>query len=221
MINTTDLLVAVIAAISGGGITYVTAVQKNKNDKNLAILKAEDDKELEVQKANLLKDSEIQKTILTKEIKLQKHKQTLMEEMRRKILELRGVYDLDVRKNRITAYQSLWKILSDVGFFSAQDKLNSDGAIKSIEKLIDWYYQVGGLYMTEESYNKFRLLLDNLQLMIDNILHKDCDKDLPQDVQDKLKKFGEDLRQSLVEDVGTRERAMIEGIDDNHKKSAN
>lgn len=40
-------------------------------------------------------------------------------------------------------------------------------------------------------------------------------------MRDKLKKFGEDLRQSLVEDIGIRERAMIEGIEDNyHKKSA-
>ncbi|MGH9951360.1 MAG: hypothetical protein ACRD5J_07030 [Nitrososphaeraceae archaeon] len=44
---------------------------------------------------------------------------------------------------------------------------------------------------------------------------------MTEDVRDKLKKFGEDLRQSLVEDIGIRERVMIEGIEDNyHKKSA-
>ena len=59
--------------------------------------------------------------------------------------DLESAYDIDLRKQRIKAYESLWGLLQPLAFYSSPGPLTYRGVRDLSKKLRVWYFQTGGL----------------------------------------------------------------------------
>jgi hypothetical protein len=179
------------AAITGVGTYLATVKQKNK-ESQLQVDKAKSDKELEVQKAKSDKD-------------LEWHK---------KITELMVQYDTDLRNKRIEAYKGLWMELKPIEFFSLRRNLTTEGVEEVATKLKNWYYDVGGLFMTNDSNSKYLDFNTSVFQITKDVISADRPKPLPDAAQDQIRSKAESIRESLINDVGTRAKLILESSTD-------
>jgi hypothetical protein len=60
-------------------------------------------------------------------------------------------YDIELRKHRIEAYQALWKILQPLAYYSPPSAVTYAMARELSQGLRSWYFEVGGLFLSEQS----------------------------------------------------------------------
>jgi hypothetical protein len=204
--QTNTILVTIVGAISGGAVTYFTAVQKNKTDKILAIQKANDDKDMAIQKANHDKDMAIQQ-----------HKYQVDEQAHRSKLEMIGNYDIDLRTKRTEAYRGLWSKLDLLRKHAVPINITYERVQRLLEDLTYWYYEEGsGMFLSEQSRDLFFEFLEMIEKglleITENNLDAKCSTEFLGDFPDKrqgkagLRRTGSELRTRLLEDIGTRKQ---------------
>src|SRR5713101_8317869 len=66
-------------------------------------------------------------------------------------LELTIEYDKGLRENRLAAYQELWKRLKPLAPYSPEKPITHDVVKDTSEKMRDWYFEVGGIFLSSES----------------------------------------------------------------------
>lgn len=120
--------------------------------------------------------------------------------------ELEAEYDKDLRNRRIEVYKALW---SDLQFLARYD-LPKPLTPQTLEELSvamrKWYFEVGGLYLSEEARKSYFDLKQAIQDIIENPnYHSEDILDDPQDVLEKASV----LRGRLAQDVGTRKSSPI------------
>ena len=65
--------------------------------------------------------------------------------------DLQSKYDIDLRNKRIKAYKLLWQLLEPLAYYSPAT-LVTYGIIQEMsEKMREWYYKTGGMFLSESS----------------------------------------------------------------------
>ena len=65
--------------------------------------------------------------------------------------DLESAYDIELRKQRIEAYRALWKLLQPLAFYSPPGPLTYAGVEDLSKKLRGWYFETGGLFLSERT----------------------------------------------------------------------
>ena len=122
-------------------------------------------------------------------------------------LDLLVEYDKKLRTERLDAYKLLWKELKPLARYSAENPLTYEIVRETAEKLRDWYFDDGGIYLSRQSRKPYFDLKNLMQKIIDDENLKN-QKEIPQIDSDKIIKAGTILRKSLSDDIGTRRESF-------------
>jgi hypothetical protein len=112
-------------------------------------------------------------------------------------------YDIALRNHRIEAYQALWKILAPLAYYSPPSAVTYGLARDLSRALRSWYFEVGGLFLSELTREAYF----DLQKGLGGVIKEPVEHDhLP--VADKLferlRGTASTLRTATTQDVATR-----------------
>ena len=125
-------------------------------------------------------------------------------------LELSIEYDKELHKNRLAAYQELWPKLKPLARYSPERPITYQVVKDTSEKMRDWYFDVGGIFLSRGTRKPYFDLKKAMQKIIDDDdLQKVPDERLSKERLKPLSDFGTALREALSNDVGTREERFI------------
>jgi hypothetical protein len=122
--------------------------------------------------------------------------------------DLESQYDIDLRKQRIDAYRALWKDLQPLAYYSPPTALTYGGLQTLSESLRRWYFEEGGLFLSERTrppYFHLQQALTELPAASERKAHMKLDDDTAEIV----KALASRLRTSTTEDVATRVRSRL------------
>lgn len=123
----------------------------------------------------------------------------------RKDLEVQ--YDIKLREERIEAYKALWKELDRLAYYAPERPLTYAIAHELATALRTWYFDIGGLLMSERTREPYFDLQRALKAVGD--VCTGADEELPRPTGDALKQLGSRLRTSTTDDVATRVGLLI------------
>ncbi len=112
-------------------------------------------------------------------------------------------YDIELRKHRIEAYQALWKILEPLAYYSPPSAVTYAVASDLSQALRSWYFEVGGLFLSEGSREAYF----DLQKGLGGVIKEPIDaryRPLGPRRFDRLRSLASTLRTASTQDVATR-----------------
>jgi len=108
--------------------------------------------------------------------------------------ELEAEYDKDLRTDRLHAYAALWKLLQPLAKYSPPGPLTPEALKQLSVALRQWYFEVGGLYMSTGTRDAYFALQDEL---------------ISQSTSgEKAQEAGSRLRTATTRDVGARNQPL-------------
>jgi hypothetical protein len=121
--------------------------------------------------------------------------------------DLVAKYDLDLRSRRIEVYRKLWKHLQPLAKYSRSQPFTKACASTLSDALRAWYFEVGGIFLSERTRDAYFDLQEKLQEI-------EYDQDIPDDGNEipnfrSLRKLGSTLRTAMARDVGTRHKGTF------------
>lgn len=124
--------------------------------------------------------------------------------------DLEAEYDKDLRAKRIEVYKELWSHLGLLARYDRPKPLNRKTLKELTTAMREWYFQIGGLYLSEET----RKAYFDLKEIIKNDLEgsdfrDDKEKELASADLEKLIAQASLLRSHLTHDIGTRKTSAI------------
>lgn len=128
-------------------------------------------------------------------------------------LDLTAEYDRKLRSERLDAYRELFKRLKPLARYSAEKPLTYKIIKDTSEDLRDWYFDVGGIYLSKESRTPYFDLKALLQKIIDKEEFKELnDAKVREEFADLVSQTLEEgklLREYLTHDIGTRRGPFV------------
>lgn len=125
-------------------------------------------------------------------------------------LDLSIEYDKELRQKRLDAYRDLWKRLKPLARYSPEQPLTRQIVKATSESMRDWYFDVGGIYLSRESREPYFALKEALQGVIDSPeFRKEQDQVLSDPTLQPLLERGKTLREALSNDIGTRRQSFL------------
>jgi len=124
----------------------------------------------------------------------------------RKDLEAR--YDQDLHQERLRAYNELWKRLEILTPHAPPKALTPETLRDLLVSLRQWYFELGGIYMSDKS----RPTCIKLKSEIQHILTKqNLQEDIEVNAEDRerLQQEASRLRAQLAGDIGTRKSSPV------------
>ena len=112
-------------------------------------------------------------------------------------------YDIALRNHRIGAYQALWKILQPLAYYSPPSAVTYGVARDLSRALRSWYFEVGGLFLSEQTREAYF----DLQKGLGGVNKEPVEHDhLPvgDKVFERLRGTASTLRTATTQDVATR-----------------
>jgi hypothetical protein len=112
-------------------------------------------------------------------------------------------YDIELRKHRIEAYQALWKILEPLAYYSPPAAVTHAVARDLSQALRSWYFEVGGLFLSEGSREAYF----DLQKGLGGVIKEPLDakyRPLGSRRFERLRALASTLRTASTQDVATR-----------------
>lgn len=82
-------------------------------------------------------------------------------------LDLTAEYDRKLRSERLDAYRELFKRLKPLARYSPESPLTHKVINDTSEELRDWYFDIGGIYLSKESrtpYFNLKQLMQNIKI---------------------------------------------------------
>ena len=129
-------------------------------------------------------------------------------------LDLTAEYDRKLRSERLDAYRELFKRMKPLARYSAEKPLTYKIIKETSEDLRDWYFDVGGVYLSKDSREPYFELKTLMQKIIDNEefktemtdekVVKHFDRLVMQVVEE-----GKLVREYLTNDIGTRRGPFV------------
>ena len=117
-------------------------------------------------------------------------------------------YDTDLRDKRIPQYLALWKLLEDLAKYARPKQLTFDDLYKLTASLRQWYFEQGGLFLSEKSRDRYFALQDAIEKVLD-IKGQPGAAMVDDGTYECLRKSCSDLRTALTRDVGTRKAPKL------------
>lgn len=116
--------------------------------------------------------------------------------------DLEAQYDIKLREERIEAYKVLWKELEPLAYYAPEKPLTYQVAHDLSRDLRKWYYETGGLLLSERTREPYF----DLQRALAKIRLADAKPEdaLPGSAIDAVKQLASRLRTSTTDDVATR-----------------
>src|SRR3954468_17857938 len=116
-------------------------------------------------------------------------------------------YDTELRRERLAGYSDLWSRLEVLNKYGRpSSRLSRVDTERLVADLKRWYFQVGGIYLSEPTRNDYFALQDALQHALATA--RVCDDAELEAAEDAAFEFirvrSSRLRTSLTRDVGTR-----------------
>jgi hypothetical protein len=130
-------------------------------------------------------------------------------------LDLTAEYDRKLRSERLDAYRDLFKRLKPLARYSPEKPLTYKIIRDTSEDLRDWYFDVGGIYLSKQSRHPYFHLKCLMQKIIDQEKFKEID---PNDeclvkefkaLTGEILEEGKSLRLYLTNDIGTRRGPFV------------
>jgi hypothetical protein len=122
--------------------------------------------------------------------------------------DLEAEYDKELRKARIDVYTVLWCDLQALARYDRPEPLNLQTLQKLTISMRKWYFEKGGLYLSEDS----RKFYFDLKEIIKKILEKpeyQAGESLNTEDSEHILKQASLLRSQLTKDIGTRKSSPI------------
>jgi hypothetical protein len=117
-------------------------------------------------------------------------------------------YDTDLRDKRITQYLELWKLLEDLAKYARPKALTFTDLELLTTSLREWYFQKGGLFLSDNSRDCYFDLQDAIKnVLVANSEAKETE--IAEQTYESLRSVGSNLRTALAQDVGTRKAAKL------------
>lgn len=108
--------------------------------------------------------------------------------------ELEAEYDKDLRAKRREVYAALWKLLQPLAKYSPPEPLTLESLQRLSAALRKWYFEVGGLYMSNGTRDAYFALQDELTCANPS--------------GEKARELGSLLRTATTRDVGARNEPL-------------
>ncbi len=125
-------------------------------------------------------------------------------------LDLTIEHDKALLQSRLEVYRDLWKRLKPLARYSPERPITYQIAKDTSEKLRDWYFDVGGIYLSRESRDPYFALKQALQNIIDKKeLQQSGEVSLDPIWIRPLHERGKALREVLSNDIGTRRQSFM------------
>jgi hypothetical protein len=122
--------------------------------------------------------------------------------------DLEAEYDKDLRNKRIVVYKDLWKRLQPLAKYSPPEPITYNKIKEILSSLRQWYFEIGGLFMSENSRVSYFTLMDKLKETTEHFTQRD-DNLLPEEIYEDIRQLSSNLRTYLSKDVGTRQRPRL------------
>jgi hypothetical protein len=122
--------------------------------------------------------------------------------------ELAAAYDKDLRAERLRVYSELWKLLRLLSKYAKPAAVTSDSLRKLSADLTHWYFEVGGLFMSEGTRDCYFALQDALDRRID-AGREHPDRVVTDEEFEQLRRKGSRLRTATTLDVGSRRKPLL------------
>lgn len=122
--------------------------------------------------------------------------------------DLRAEYDKDLRTQRILEYRTLWKLTAIFPKYGRTHNVTQADLQGLAVALRDWYFDGGGMYLSDESRGAYFALQEELGAR----MQPDSSADeviVDEPVYEAIRSKCSALRKKLVEDVGTRKEPEI------------
>ncbi len=121
--------------------------------------------------------------------------------------ELEAEYDKDLRASRLRVYSTLWSKLELLAKYSRPQPVNAESLDLLSAKLRQWYFEDGGIYMSQTTRDAYFSLQDELQHVLPS--DKGTDRRLSAEDFERLRRAGSALRTAMTVDVGTRRAPLL------------
>jgi hypothetical protein len=82
------------------------------------------------------------------------------------VQDLHIEYDKDLRSHRIDTYNKLWSAMLPLARYPESARLTYDGAKKLSESMRDWFFMEGGLFLSEETREKYFDLQEGIKIVL-------------------------------------------------------
>ncbi len=119
--------------------------------------------------------------------------------------ELKAKYDISLRDKRIEVYQELWKRLEFLAKYSPPEEVNLFHLQTVSNQLRQWYFEIGGMFLTEKSRTPYFALQELLVETIQGLEKYSRIEVEPKKLKEIIDR-GHDLRTILVNDTFVREQ---------------
>jgi hypothetical protein len=123
-------------------------------------------------------------------------------------------FDASLRELRIAAYKALWKELEDLAKYGRAEPLSRSQAQQLSISLRTWYFETGGLFLSQETRRDYFALLDGLEV----VPRRTNEQILSEEDDEFLRVLGSRLRTAMTRDVGTRRTFIFRGDTDRAKR---
>jgi hypothetical protein len=122
--------------------------------------------------------------------------------------DLEAKYDIDLRDKRIEVYKELWKRLQPLAKYSPPGPFTFNKVQELLADLRSWYFEVGGLFLSERSRDAYFALLDKMEEVLKYPTFQPNEV-LSDDVREEIRQKSSTLRTQLAKDVGTRQESRF------------
>jgi hypothetical protein len=122
--------------------------------------------------------------------------------------ELEAAYDKDLRDKRIESYKELWEHLQLLARYDRPKPLNLQTLEELSVAMRQWYFEVGGLYLSEETRSNYFDLKQSLKDLLDGPKYREGEALTEHDSKVLIGEASL-LRARLTRDVGTRKSSPV------------
>ena len=126
------------------------------------------------------------------------------------ILSLRAKFDESLRESRLAAYKPLWKKTKLLPMWPRADNVTYAAIQKLSEDFREWYFDVGGIYLSAQSRKTF----ENVQKKLCEVVESDQAREdenasITGTEYDIVQSKCSALRTELTRDLQSRKRALL------------
>ena len=124
-------------------------------------------------------------------------------------LDLAAVYDKELQENRLAVYKKLWAMLEQLSRYGRTQPV-TNAVLRGIsDQTRSWYFQEGGIYLTERSRDPYFEWKKAMQPALDEGVGADPNAEVDPEQLKLIIDSGSTLRTALSDDIGTKRLSRV------------